>query len=785
MEAMRRKLMENAGTSMYPDVSRVREAPGTTSQAQNPISVVSINSDASDSDMPVKMKPRNQNPIIVLSDSEDDEVQIVSQPLRPQSSNAPPPAPLKAARPVHIPSNKDLEPLRTSDRDYETFDLPAADNMYDPMLTPADAEKALQDLVTGAYGHDEVDVSLEDAIVEGFRPEIKLLPHQIVGRKWMAERETGKKTGGLLADDMGLGKTIQTITRIVDGRATKRDKKDGWSPSTLVVCPVAVVSQWASEIKKMAIGLTVIEHHGQTRTSNPSDLERAHVVITSYSTIASEYGTYSPATDESKPKKKSKQSQSQVSDDSDDDSVGKVLKTTTRKASGKKPKDALFRVKWYRIVLDEAHNIKNRTTKAALACCALESKYRWCLTGTPMQNNVEELFSLFKFLRIRPLNDWPTFNAQIALPVKSNKTTRAMKRLQVVLGAVMLRRTKETVVNGKPILQLPDRSVGMVECHFDAQERAFYETVNTRVQDSLDKLEKQGGVAKNYTSMLVLLLRLRQACNHPTLVSEDYRKDKDAVEPKAAQSREDGDEDADALADALAGMGISGTTSCQLCQMRFPVGDIDGDGNCNACASLMTKARRRSTDSDLPPDSSKTRKILELLHDIDKQSGGQEKTIIFSQFTSMLDLLEPFLLAEGIKFVRYDGSMNKLQRDQALEKIRESRKTRVILISFKAGSTGLNLTCCNNVILVDLWWNPALEDQAFDRAHRFGQTRNVRIHKLFVPNTVEDKILELQDKKRELAKAALSGDRMKNMRLGADELVALFRHGGNDEDDDD
>lgn len=104
---------------------------------------------------------------------------------------------------MHIPSNKDLEPLRTSDRDYETFDLPAADNMYDPMLTPADAEKALQDLVTGAYGHDEVDVSLEDAIVEGFRPGIKLLPHQIVGRKWMAERETGKKTGGLLADDMG------------------------------------------------------------------------------------------------------------------------------------------------------------------------------------------------------------------------------------------------------------------------------------------------------------------------------------------------------------------------------------------------------------------------------------------------------------------------------------------------------------------------------------------------------------------------------------------------------
>ena len=145
--------------------------------------------------------------------------------------------------------------------------------------------------------------------------------------------------------------------------------------------------------------------------------------------------------------------------------------------------------------------------------------------------------------------------------------------------------------------------------------------------------------------------------------------------------------------------------------------------------------------------------------------------------------------------------MNKVQRDEALAKINESASTRVILISFKAGSTGLNLTCCNNVILVDPWWNPALEDQAFDRAHRLGQTRAVNVYKLSVPDTVEQRILEvlfyrvwanrfadyllqLQEKKRALAAAALSGDKLKNMRLGIDDLVALFRTAGHDEDED-
>ena len=160
--------------------------------------------------------------------------------------------------------------------------------------------------------------------------------------------------------------------------------------------------------------------------------------------------------------------------------------------------------------LDEAHNIKNRKTKAAIACCALEGKYRWVLTGTPIQNNVEELYSLLKFLRIRPLNDWDTFNNQINKPVKSGKSVRAMKRLHVVLKAIMLRRRKDTLINGRPIIELPPRIVDIISCEFDDDEREFYNAIQEKVESTFNKFAQTGEVMRNITTVLVLLLRLRQ-----------------------------------------------------------------------------------------------------------------------------------------------------------------------------------------------------------------------------------------------------------------------------------
>ncbi|GJE98728.1 DEAD/DEAH box helicase [Phanerochaete sordida] len=697
--------------------------------------------------------------------------------------------------PIAVPTNHNA-PRPVVNRPVNEFDLHAAtDNTVEYTLSKEDTEKALQDLMSDVGSSIEHEVDMSEAIVPGFKDGIKLMPHQIIGRKWMAERESGKRTGGILADDMGLGKTIQTITRIVEGRIDSAGRKAGFAKTTLVICPVAVVSQWGAEIKKMAQGLKVIEHHGQNRTTDPDVLKAADVVITSYTTVASEHGVYAPDTkDEGKGKGKGKAAKSvEESDDDDDDSENEFARYLQRKKKpagrAMKKKDAIFRVHWWRIVLDEAHNIKNRATKSAQACHALEAKYHWCLTGTPMQNNVEELYSLLKFLRIRPLDDWNEFKVAIAQPIKNGRPQRAIKRLHVVLNACMLRRTKTTLLNGKPLIDLPGRIVNTVECKFDPEELHFYESLENLVQERLKMLQRQGDMGKNYTCMLVLLLRLRQACNHPSLVSQDYRKDKEAVEPKAAKDEKDIDEDADELADLMGGMGLMGATKrCQMCQKALTASNKSSadDDHCVSCEELMAKARRKSVggNANLPPTSAKIRKILDLLDEIDERD-DEEKTIIFSQFTSMLDLIEPFLKAQGIKYVRYDGSMSKPDREEALRRIKTSASTRVILISFKAGSTGLNLTCCNNVILVDLWWNPALEDQAFDRAHRLGQTRPVHIHKLSVPGTVEQRILELQEKKRALAAAALSGDKMKSMKLGMDDLMALFKHGGRDDDESD
>jgi len=399
-----------------------------------------------------------------------------------------------------------------------------------------------------------------------------------------------------------------------------------------------------------------------------------------------------------------------------------------------------------------------------------------------MQNNVEELYSLLKFLQIRPLNDWQTFNEQINKPVKAGRQVRAMKRLHVILKAVMLRRRKDHILNGKPILQLPERTVNVVQCEFDPEEYAFYMALESKMSTEVDKLMNAGEAQKNYTHVLVMLLKLRQACNHPSLVNKDYKMDQDAIDPKAKGNDAD-DDDADDLATMFGSLGVTSTKRCQVCQTLLPSSTTGS--HCSDCAVLVDKARRKSLAgpaSDLPPESGKIRKILQLLREVDERD-NEEKTIIFSQFTSMLDLIQPFLNAEGIKHARYDGSMSKDKREASLEKIRSSKSTRVILISFKAGSTGLNLTACNNVILVDLWWNPALEEQAFDRAHRFGQTRDVNIFKLTIEKTVEDRILLLQEKKRELTKAALSGDKMKNNKLGINDLMALFRPGGRDEDE--
>lgn len=234
----------------------------------------------------------------------------------------------------------------------------------------------------------------------------------------------------------------------------------------------------------------------------------------------------------------------------------------------------------------------------------------------------------------------------------------------------MLRRKKDALINGKPLIVLPPRRVEVVTCTFDSEERAFYESISAKVDNELNKFRASDNLARNYTSVLVLLLRLRQACNHPSLISKDYVCDKEAVDPQAAKGKDL--DDADDLADAFGQMGVSSEKRCQMCQTRWvvtilreerngllviesltPQNSAESSQHCDDCAVLAAKSMRKSlaAGSNLPEHSAKTKKILEILDTI-RENDGEEKTIIFSQFTSMLDIIEPFLKSEGYKFVR-------------------------------------------------------------------------------------------------------------------------------------
>ncbi|KAJ8082179.1 hypothetical protein PM082_008026 [Marasmius tenuissimus] len=840
MENFRQRLMaQNAhlhGDTRQPiSISSSSESSSAASTSTTSTTSTSVSSVPSKTP---KGKTSHRATIVISSDEEDEEETSSARPPQPSNvtksklpppSNSMPKSKLPGTFPVdshssqqhqprfnspatpiampsvtkpsdlqHYPSGSKLTQLPPMNKpherggDGEFVDVPDFPQDAHTYTSPEEAEKALRDLMGGTMNDEgeNVEFTDEDAQVPGFKDEFRLLPHQIIGRRFMKEREDpkAKRMGGILADDMGLGKTIQTLTRIVEGRPKKSDKEDGWSPTTLVVCPLALVGQWAEEIKRMTDGLVVIKHQGTSRTSNPNDLRKSHVVVTTYDTLKSEYAAFSPpAKDESKSSKsKAKKSPRDGSDS--DSSEGEHFGRPPKKAGTKsKIKDALFRVKWFRVVLDEAHNIKNRNTNGAKACFALDAKFRWALTGTPMQNDVAELFSLLKFLRVKPFNEWERFNETIAKPVKNGRgANRAMKRLQVVLKSVMLRRRKDDKLNGKVLVELPKRLVNIVSCPFSVSEQQFYTELEGKMEQVLDKLNADahnaGKAQASYISVLLLLLRLRQACNHPILVSKDYKADLDAVESRGSKTNDVGDADADDLVAAFGRLGV--TKKCQVCTVEITSANSTGklEGHCDDCATLTLRNRTLLANEG---DSAKIRMILKLLNQVEEKSGGTDKTIIFSQFTSMLDLVEPWLRNAGYRFVRYDGTMKPQQREETLNTIKTDPSVRVILISFKAGSTGLNLTCCNNVILVDLWWNPALEDQAFDRSHRFGQKKDVNIYKLKIDETVEDRILELQEKKRELARAALSGDKVKNMRLGMDDLLALFRPGRDDGDDED
>jgi SNF2 family DNA or RNA helicase len=724
------------------------------------------------------------------------------------------------------------KPLQGTPED-DDEDKPPPDTFGGPALTAEEREQQLQDMLNSMVLPPELgDIDLEKASrIDGLK--CKLLPHQVAGYLWLKGRESGKYKGGILADDMGVGKTVQMLALIVgnaphvadttidkiryeeeqkkknkkkvlrdetdDDHSVKTEKLELKSKATLIVAPLAVIRQWEREIKeKTNAGLRVMVHHGPSRVKTAAQLAKYDVIITTYSTVASEWNN---ATGMEKPKKKEAKNgrkknavvdsseededrsriQYDSNDSSDDDSAKKVYRPQ-RKTT---PPAPLFDVDWMRVVLDEAQNIKNHRTKASMACAALARRTlsKWCLSGTPIQNEALEMFSLIRFLAIPPFNEYAHFREKISDPLKStnqNRVNWGMKRLCAVLTTIMLRRTKDTVHEGKPIIILPKRHVNVLTSDFDDhKERAFYKDLEDQVKRNLEDAE-DSGKRINHMVTLLMLLRLRQACSHPALVNRSVRVDAGAANGSSSVEKSNtgaegaADDDDDGLTELLAGLSVA-TKRCDRCQI-----DLSREESANGatyCPECRIKTTREENKSWNGKSSTKIRTMLRILDKV-RNENEDEKAIVFSQFTSFLDLLQPFLDRAGHRYVRYDGSMRPDERERALDSIRSDPKVRLILISFKAGNVGLNLTCCSHVILMDLWWNPMLEAQSIDRAHRLGQQRDVHVYKLVIKDSVEERILALQDKKRALAEAALEGSKLsKANKLDRKELMYLFSGG--------
>ncbi|KAI0639627.1 SNF2 family N-terminal domain-containing protein [Trametes polyzona] len=635
--------------------------------------------------------------------------------------------------------------------------------------------------------------------------------------------------------------------------------------------------------------LRVYVYHGNARRLDPAFLADFDAVITTYSTLASEFS------------KQTKSLESADDDEDDDgassdgivemDGMGRPIgrPPKAKKAAKKRKKAAngsnveatspLQSIHWFRVVLDEAHSIKETSTVGCRASCDLAADRRLCLTGTPVQNKLDDVYALIKFLRLAPFDDKNTWNEYIGTPVKFAQPL-GVARLQTIMRCITLRRTKESrAEDGKKILSLPPRRDELRYLKFDPEEQAIYDRFFTESKAEFHELSTKNEIMKNYVGILQKILRLRQICCHfelvqnkglglpgdatpayedvvATVAREGINLQRAAVifsllkEAGTAQCVEcscelslptDGNNEGMAEVDAPAGPARrgrkpKGATSrsstrqnspstphpvltrcqhlfclhcfrnstfpgwpnvppdtkrcCSTCQYALLPSDVvQIDLDCSLLESVLSggakkkgaKKEKRQKGIALE-DFHPSTKVKALLNDlvqfsranpysanydptsievqmVDNEGNclddGVTKTVVFSQWTSMLDKIEDALEIANIRYDRLDGTMKRDERTRAMDALKNDPGCEVLLVSLKAGGVGLNLTAAQRVYLMDPYWNPAVENQAVDRIHRLGQTRPVTTVKLIIENSIEARLLEVQKKKTELANLTL------------------------------
>ena len=467
----------------------------------------------------------------------------------------------------------------------------------------------------------------------------QLRPYQEAGYQWLWFLHE-IASGGVLADDMGLGKTVQTIALMlaVKSEITKQDEKKKFR--ALIVAPTSVVTNWLREMDKFAPSLRHALWHGAERKERQDDLEDADVVVTSYALL-------------------------------------------------RRDEELLAKMGWTYVVLDEAQNIKNPLSATARAAKRVKSDRRLALTGTPIENRLSEIWSIFDFVSPGLLGGLDKFEEKYSRPIDAGDP-KAAQRLRATIHPFILRRTKSEVAK-----DLPEKIEADQICELTGEQGALYAAVLKEVRAQvLGEVERQG-MAKAQIQILAGLTRLRQA----------------------------------------------------------------------ACDPRLLNLPRQFSDED----SGKLQALREL---IQTSIDGNHRVLVFSQFVSMLTLIRKALEEDKVQYEYLDGSTK--DRQSIVERFQQEHGAPVFLISLKAGGSGLNLTAADTVIHFDPWWNPAVEDQATDRAHRIGQTKIVTTYRLIAKGTIEEKILELGGKKRELVGTVLSEDMGGAKKLTKADLEDLF-----------
>ena len=460
-----------------------------------------------------------------------------------------------------------------------------------------------------------------------------LRAYQEIGFRWLYTN-INKGFGCCIADDMGLGKTIQVISLILKLKEEKRLKQP-----VLVVCPTTLMGNWKRELNTFSPSLNVLTYHGFNREFSTN----CDVILTTYA----------------------------------------ILRIDLEKFQ----KNA-----WDLLIIDEAQNIKNPSTSQTQAIKAIKAQMKVAMTGTPVENRLSELWSIFDFINKGYLGSLTDFSKNYSIPIERFKELTRAQKLKKAISPFMLRRLKtdKTIIS-----DLPEKVVLDDYCYLTKPQVALYERI---LKESMDSISKSESKISRRGAIFKLITNLKQVCNHPYHFLKH------------------------------------------------------GDMSANA--------------------SGKTQKLMDILHNI---VDNNEKVLVFTQYKEMGSILENIIASEFNQTpLFFHGSLNVKQREEIIKKFQEDVMDKIMILSLKAGGLGLNLTSASNVIHYDLWWNPAVEDQATDRTYRIGQDKNVMIHRFITLSTFEEKIDKIIKDKRELANAAVFEGERTITELSDEEIYEIF-----------